>query len=209
VGAMKRELRAGAAWKDTRRDAEGLGLIAKQASVPKGSIPEQASVTILTDANGKAGFESCHQLLALSIRCKGAAPYRRDEMNYSDRVKCKSCESGTGPNGCTDCLNTGRDFQAFANGIDQALNDAYAEGRKDEREESGKAVDILLRRIDEVTGEKRDLFCRFLGLLKELHESETLSEQQCAAFLGVDLLTWREESQGPYTPHAFAQEGRA
>jgi hypothetical protein len=55
-------------------------------------------------------------------------------MRYSDRVKCKSCENGSGPHGCTDCLNTGRDFQAFAGGIEQALNDAYAEGRKDERE---------------------------------------------------------------------------
>jgi hypothetical protein len=53
--------------------------------------------------------------------------------DYSDRVKCKSCENGSGPNGCTDCLNTGRDFSAFVGGIEQALNDAYAEGRKDER----------------------------------------------------------------------------
>jgi hypothetical protein len=53
---------------------------------------------------------------------------------YSARVRCKSCENGSGPNGCTDCLNTGHDPMAFAGGIDVALNDAYAEGRKDERE---------------------------------------------------------------------------
>lgn len=53
---------------------------------------------------------------------------------YADRVRCTSCANGSGPNGCTDCLNTGQDFAAFAGGIDQALNDAYAEGRKDERE---------------------------------------------------------------------------
>jgi hypothetical protein len=57
-------------------------------------------------------------------------------QTYSDRVKCKSCENGSGPYGCTDCLNTGHDPQAFAGGIDAALNDAYAEGRKDEREEA-------------------------------------------------------------------------
>lgn len=54
---------------------------------------------------------------------------------YSERVACQSCKNGSGPHGCTDCLNTGRDFQAFANGMDQALNDAYAEGRKDEAAE--------------------------------------------------------------------------
>lgn len=53
---------------------------------------------------------------------------------YSERVRCQSCANGSGPNGCTDCLNTGHDFQAFVGGIEQALNDAYAEGRADERE---------------------------------------------------------------------------
>jgi hypothetical protein len=57
----------------------------------------------------------------------------RPEPPYSDRVRCQSCANGSGPNGCTDCLNTGRDFQAFVGGIEGALNDAYAEGRKDER----------------------------------------------------------------------------
>lgn len=64
--------------------------------------------------------------------------------NYSDRVKCTSCENGHGPNGCTDCLNTGYDPQAFAGGIDQALNDAYAEGRKDERDSLSQAARSIL-----------------------------------------------------------------
>jgi hypothetical protein len=41
-------------------------------------------------------------------------------------------------------------------------------------------------------------------LLTELHESEYLSEQQCARLLGWDLLTWRMASQP--MPHPFAQE---
>lgn len=83
-------------------------------------------------------------------------------MSYSDRVKCKSCENGSGPNGCTDCLNTGRDPAAFAGGIDEALNDAYAEGRKDERESID--VDGLLAALrdlpfvnaSEIDGEESD-----------------------------------------------------
>lgn len=67
--------------------------------------------------------------------------------NYSDRVKCKSCENGSGPSGCTDCLNTGHDPMAFAGGIDAALNDAYAEGRKDEAESHSRAArDVLAER---------------------------------------------------------------
>lgn len=58
----------------------------------------------------------------------------RPTKSYADRVKCNSCINGSGPHGCTDCLNTGWDQSAFAGGIEQALNDAYAEGRKDERE---------------------------------------------------------------------------
>jgi hypothetical protein len=82
-----------------------------------------------------------------ALSSEGSAP-------YSDRVKCTSCENGTGPNGCTDCLNTGHDPQAFAGGIDAALNDAYAEGRKDERESLSKAArDILAERERQQTAE--------------------------------------------------------
>jgi hypothetical protein len=67
--------------------------------------------------------------------------------NYSDRVRCKSCENGSGPHGCTDCLNTGHDPMAFAGGVDEALNEAYAEGRKDEAEShSCAARDVLAER---------------------------------------------------------------
>lgn len=52
----------------------------------------------------------------------------------------------------------------------QHMNYAYAEGRKDEAEEWKE---------------------RILPLLRELHASEYLSEQQCAALLGCDLLGWR------------------
>jgi hypothetical protein len=57
-------------------------------------------------------------------------------MSYSERVKCQSCDgSGSrGEHGCTDCLGKGLDHAAFVGGIEEALNDAYAEGRKDERE---------------------------------------------------------------------------
>jgi hypothetical protein len=74
----------------------------------------------------------------------------------------------------------------------------------------GDALDATLRRIEELEREKREMYCRFLGLLAELHADETLSEQQCATFLGVDLVTWRREEdrlgQEP-GPHPFAQEG--
>ena len=56
---------------------------------------------------------------------------------YSKRVQCSSCHgSGTaGEHGCTDCLGKGLDQMAFVGGIEGALNDAYAEGRRDEQEE--------------------------------------------------------------------------
>jgi hypothetical protein len=63
-----------------------------------------------------------------------------ERIDYAKRVQCSSCTGGnhpTGPGsewGCTDCLGSGLDPRAFAGGIEQALNDAYAEGRKDERE---------------------------------------------------------------------------
>jgi hypothetical protein len=74
--------------------------------------------------------------------------------NYSARVRCKSCENGSDPNGCTDCLNTGHDPSAFAGGIDEALNDAYAEGRKDEAETLSQAArDILAERQRQISAE--------------------------------------------------------
>jgi hypothetical protein len=73
---------------------------------------------------------------------------------YSARVRCKSCENGSGPNGCTDCLNTGHDPMAFAGGIDGALNDAYAEGRKDEAETQSQAArDVLAERQRQISDE--------------------------------------------------------
>jgi hypothetical protein len=73
----------------------------------------------------------------------------------------------------------------------------------------GDALDSTLRRIEELERDKREMYGRFLGLLVELHAEETLSEQQCARYLGVDLLTWREAEQtfGHFGPHPFAQEG--
>lgn len=70
----------------------------------------------------------------------------------------------------------------------------------------GDALDATLRRIEELEREKRELYGRFVGLLEQLHGDEILSEQQCAKFLGVDLLTWRFSSKPP-GPHPFAQEG--
>lgn len=70
----------------------------------------------------------------------------------------------------------------------------------------GDALDATLKRIDELESEKRDLRLRFVGLLEKLHDDEVLSEQQCAQYLGVDLLTWRFSIKPPY-PHPFAQEG--
>lgn len=74
----------------------------------------------------------------------------------------------------------------------------------------GDALDATLRRIDELEREKRGMYCRFLGLLAELHADSTLSEQQCAKYLGVDLVTWRREEDRlgqEAGPHPFAQEG--
>jgi len=62
-------------------------------------------------------------------------PSRSHGANYAERVWCHCRTGGVGEHGCTDCLNTGLDSMAMAAGIEQALNDAYAEGRKDEREE--------------------------------------------------------------------------
>lgn len=70
----------------------------------------------------------------------------------------------------------------------------------------GDALDATLARIEELEREKRDLYGRFVGLLAELHDEEHLSEQQCAKFLGVDLLTWRQ-AVAPPMPNPFAQEG--
>jgi hypothetical protein len=73
----------------------------------------------------------------------------------------------------------------------------------------GDALDSTLRRIEELERDKREMYCRFLGLLVELHAEETLSEQQCARYLGVDLVTWRhaEHDFGRAAPNPFAQEG--
>ena len=65
----------------------------------------------------------------------GDCAHAAEPPPYSDRVKCSSCANGSGPHGCTDCLNTGIDPSATAGGIEAMLNDAYAEGRKDEAEE--------------------------------------------------------------------------
>jgi hypothetical protein len=62
----------------------------------------------------------------------------------------------SGPNGCTDCLNTGRDPQAFAGGIDEALNDAYAEGRKDQSEEDGELLRWAYSKLHHVSFTKQD-----------------------------------------------------
>lgn len=62
--------------------------------------------------------------------------------------------------------------------IEAIQQNAYAEGRKDEREEWEE---------------------RILPLLRELHESEYLSEQQCAALLGADLIAWRFAEDGGTT----------
>lgn len=61
-------------------------------------------------------------------------------------------------------------YAAEQEAMDRIRHEAYAEGRKDEAKEWKS---------------------RILPLLRELHEIEYLSEQQCAAMLGVDLLTWR------------------
>jgi hypothetical protein len=53
------------------------------------------------------------------------------------------------------------------------LEDAYAAGRADQQDE-----DIAFR-------------LRIARLLAELHGNETLSEQQCARYMGIDLVSWR------------------
>lgn len=119
--------------------------------------------------------------------------------SYSDRVKCKSCENGSGPEGCTDCLNTGHDPAAFAGGIDAALNDAYAEGRKDERKDWARSVhDVLAERQRQVeqegyTPEHDD----------EEHPHKALAHAAaCYAigarlFNGIDFWPWEAESWKP------------
>lgn len=84
-----------------------------------------------------AAFEPCRY--ADQCNEEGTCANGCDQRRYSDRVKCQSCLNGAGPNGCTDCLNTGYDPGYFSGGIDQALNDAYGEGRKDEQERCAKA----------------------------------------------------------------------
>lgn len=67
-------------------------------------------------------------------------------------------------------------FVAADNAIaatDAALTSAYAEGREDEAEESMK------------------FRLRIARLLAELHGEEYLSEQQCAKYMGIDLVSWR------------------
>jgi hypothetical protein len=71
----------------------------------------------------------------------------------------------------------------------------------------GDALDATLARIEELEREKRGIYGRFLGLLEKLYDDEHLSEQQCAQYLGVDLLTWRFSIKPPEGPHPFAQEG--
>src|SRR6185369_12714285 len=82
----------------------------------------------------------------------GASTPALDER-YSERIQCKSC-GGTGSQGehcCTDCLGSGIDPGAFIGGIDAALNEAYAEGRKDEREDWARSVhDVLAERQRQV-----------------------------------------------------------
>jgi hypothetical protein len=51
--------------------------------------------------------------------------------------------------------------------------------------------------------EDMGLYWRMVFLLTELHDSEVLSEQQCAKYLGTDLLSWRIESEKPI-PAAYA-----
>lgn len=54
--------------------------------------------------------------------------------------------------------------------LEEAQRDAYAEGRKDEREEWTARIGPLMR---------------------ELWQDETLSEQQCSAYLDTDLVSCR------------------
>jgi len=90
-------------------------------------------------------IEDCDALLSQMQRTPQAEPIQTDGHSvvgvglgsYSARVQCSSCKGSgsTGEHGCTDCLGKGLDPAAFCGGIEEALNDAYAEGRKDEREQ--------------------------------------------------------------------------
>lgn len=74
--------------------------------------------------------------------------------------------------------------------IDEPMHGCY-QGKTVNADNYGDALDATLRRIEELEREKRWLYGRFVGLLEKLHDEEVLSEQQCAKFLGVDLLAWR------------------
>jgi hypothetical protein len=131
----------------------------------------QEAINALRAAGDEAGAKAVEELRAEFARTMEQyhtgqrASYesgRKDEAEeraapliaYSDRVRCKSCENGSGPEGCTDCLNTGHDPMAFAGGIDAALNDAYAEGRKDEAETLSQAArDVLNERQRQISAE--------------------------------------------------------
>jgi hypothetical protein len=75
--------------------------------------------------------------------------------------------NGSGPYGCTDCLNTSLDHQAFVGGMEGALNDAYAEGRKDEAEElSAPWVNVRECGWHHYTPENIDAIIRDLKLVE-------------------------------------------